>query len=101
MRTSATLLHSCLVLLVLFALSAERALHAQCTEAARNVYPGFTIGKGGWRVDTHPRRVADVNGDGMADVVGFSSTNTIVALSNGTGFTPARTPPPDSIPVSR
>ena len=26
---------------------------------------------GGWRVDRHPRFLADVTGDGPADIVGF------------------------------
>lgn len=40
----------------------------------------------GWRVDLHERRLADINGDGMADIVGFGDYGTIVALSNGSGF---------------
>lgn len=43
---------------------------------------------GGWRVGVHDREVADVNGDGMADVVGFGSSGVLVALSNGNGFDP-------------
>lgn len=42
----------------------------------------------GWRVDKHPRELADVNGDGHADVVGFGTAGTYVSygLANG-GFT--------------
>ena len=36
----------------------------------------------GWAVGTHPRHVLDMNNDGCADVLGFSSGNTLVALSN-------------------
>ncbi|AKJ03495.1 Rhs family protein [Archangium gephyra] len=43
-----------------------------------------------WRVEYHPRTLADVNGDGRADIVGFSHGGVIVALSTGTGFTPAQ-----------
>ncbi|WP_205525403.1 FG-GAP-like repeat-containing protein [Pyxidicoccus trucidator] len=41
----------------------------------------------GWRVETHPRIAADVNGDGRADIVGFANGGVYVALSTGTGFT--------------
>ena len=42
-----------------------------------------------WRVDMHPRMLADVNGDGNADVVGFGYNGVWVALSNGVnGFAP-------------
>src|SRR5262245_22731826 len=40
---------------------------------------------GGWRVDRHPRFLADVTGDGRADIVGFGDDGVYVALSNGDG----------------
>ncbi|SJN13378.1 Glycerol-3-phosphate ABC transporter, periplasmic glycerol-3-phosphate-binding protein (TC 3.A.1.1.3) [Leucobacter sp. 7(1)] len=40
----------------------------------------------GWLVGAHPRVLADVNGDGRADVVGFDNDGVTVALSTGTGF---------------
>lgn len=41
----------------------------------------------GWsRNDTFPRFVADINGDGKDDIIGFSSAGVMVALSNGNGF---------------
>ena len=40
----------------------------------------------GWTSDTTLRKMADVNGDGLADVVGFGTTGVFVALSNGSGF---------------
>ncbi len=41
----------------------------------------------GWRVESHPRLLADVNGDGRADVVGFANDVTVVGLSTGNSFT--------------
>lgn len=45
---------------------------------------------GNWRIGTHERFLADVNGDGRADVVGFGHAGVLVALSNGNGFGRAR-----------
>ena len=40
----------------------------------------------GWTSDKTLRKMGDVNGDGLADVVGFGTTGVFVALSNGSGF---------------
>ncbi|NEO84420.1 MAG: hypothetical protein F6J87_09225 [Spirulina sp. SIO3F2] len=46
----------------------------------------FTPQDGGWNsFDRNPRHLADVNGDGYADIVGFGESHTSVALSNGDG----------------
>ncbi len=50
---------------------------------------GFGYDDGGWRTDKNPRMMADVNGDGLADVVGFENGGVDVAISNGTGFNQA------------
>ncbi|MCY1022470.1 FG-GAP-like repeat-containing protein [Pyxidicoccus sp. MSG2] len=50
----------------------------------------FGYGAGGWRVDHHPRTAADLNGDGRADIIGFSYAGVRVALSTGTGFAPSQ-----------
>lgn len=50
---------------------------------------GFGTNAGGWRGNRHPRTMADVNGDGRADIVGFGEAGVFVALSNGAGFDPA------------
>jgi hypothetical protein len=42
---------------------------------------------GGWRVNRHPRELADVNGDGQADIVGFGNAGAYVSLSTGSGYT--------------
>ena len=44
----------------------------------------------GWRTDRHPRWVADMNGDGRADIVGIGGNGIQVALSSGTGFAASR-----------
>jgi len=50
---------------------------------------GFGVSAGGWTSqDKYPRTVADVNGDGRADVVGFGNAGVYVSLSTGTKFGP-------------
>ncbi|MDC8448124.1 MAG: VCBS repeat-containing protein, partial [Nitrospira sp.] len=48
--------------------------------------------KEGWRVDQHLRLLADLTGDGKADIIGFGNDDgPWIALSNGDGtFQPAR-----------
>ena len=38
-----------------------------------------------WQIDKHPRIVADLTGDGKADILGFGNTCVYVSLSNGNG----------------
>src|SRR5215207_9010276 len=40
---------------------------------------------GGWRVQRHPRFLADLTGDGCADIVGFGDGGVWVSLNNGDG----------------
>jgi hypothetical protein len=52
-------------------------------------YSGYGRSAGGWTSqDLYPRTVADVNGDGKADVVGFGIAGVYVSLSTGTAFGP-------------
>jgi hypothetical protein len=52
---------------------------------------GYTIKNGGWlSQDIHPRYLADVDGDGKADIVGFGDKNVYIAFSNGNGFESAK-----------
>jgi hypothetical protein len=44
----------------------------------------------GWRVDKHVRALADVNGDGRADLVGFGEYGVYVALGQGASFATAQ-----------
>ena len=48
---------------------------------------GTNADAGGWSSDNiYPREVADVNGDGLADIVGFSSAGVYVSLAIAEGF---------------
>lgn len=50
----------------------------------------FGTSAGGWtNYDTYPRKLVDVNGDGLPDIVGFASAGVMVALNTGTSFDPA------------
>ncbi|HEY9625068.1 MAG TPA: FG-GAP-like repeat-containing protein, partial [Crinalium sp.] len=55
-------------------------------EVFKNALAGFTPQAGGWNsFNQYPRQVADVNGDGRADVVGFGEKNVTVALGKADG----------------
>jgi hypothetical protein len=47
--------------------------------------PGLFSYDHGWRVDQHPRFVVDLNGDGIADIVGFGDAGVWTAIGNGDG----------------
>src|SRR5690606_13955587 len=49
------------------------------------VVADFGFEAGGWRVDRHPRFLADIRGIGRPDIVGFGNAGVYVALSNGDG----------------
>jgi subtilisin-like proprotein convertase family protein len=50
---------------------------------------GYGTQAGGWSSqDLYPRMVGDVNGDGLADIVGCGQRATYVSLSTGAGFGP-------------
>lgn len=46
----------------------------------------YAVNAGNWSATSHPRQVADVTGDGKADIVGFGQDGIYIALSTGTGF---------------
>ncbi len=55
-------------------------------EPATAPLAAFTIGAGGWSdQNQYPRQLADVNGDGMADIVGFENDGVAVSLAAGNG----------------
>ncbi len=49
------------------------------------VVANFAYNAGGWRVEKHPRFLADLTGDGRADIVGFGDAGVWVSLNNGNG----------------
>lgn len=54
-------------------------------QAPQLVVGNFGYAAGGWRVEMHPRFVADITGDGRADIVGFGNAGVWVSLNNGNG----------------
>ncbi|MCL2417388.1 MAG: FG-GAP-like repeat-containing protein [Bacteroidales bacterium] len=56
---------------------------ATFSAASQWVTGNLTIGSGGWYRDRHSRHAVDVNGDGIADIVGFGYHGVSVGLSNG------------------
>ena len=54
-------------------------------QAAQKVIGNFGFNAGGWRVDRHPRFLADLTGDGRADIVGFGNAGVWASLNNGNG----------------
>ncbi|MDF0584144.1 FG-GAP-like repeat-containing protein [Bradyrhizobium yuanmingense] len=50
----------------------------------------FGINDGWSSNENYPRMLADVNGDGLPDVVGFAASAVYVSLNFGTGFTAAQ-----------
>ena len=54
-------------------------------QAPQFVLANFGYEAGGWRVDKHPRFLADLTGNGRADIVGFGDAGVYIALSNGDG----------------
>ncbi|OYQ43400.1 hypothetical protein CHU94_00135 [Rhodoferax sp. TH121] len=52
-----------------------------------NWISNFGVSAGAWTdSNTQPRQIADVNGDGLPDVVGFGPNGVMVALNKGDGF---------------
>ncbi len=49
------------------------------------VIANFGYVAGGWRVDRHPRFLADTTGDGRADIVGFGNAGVYVSRANDDG----------------
>ncbi|MBC6409540.1 MAG: hypothetical protein GDA42_03645, partial [Ekhidna sp.] len=50
---------------------------------SERVVNNFGYNAGGWRVENHPRFMADTTGDGRADIVGFGNAGVYVSVNNG------------------
>ncbi|MGB9927363.1 MAG: FG-GAP repeat domain-containing protein, partial [Methanosarcina sp.] len=60
-------------------------------QAPKPVICSFGYEAGGWRVEKHPRFLADLTGDGRPDIVGFADAGVYVSFNNGDGtFKPAK-----------
>jgi hypothetical protein len=68
----------------------SRNLGSGVFEEPQLVLGNFGYDAGGWRVDKHPRFLADVTGDGRPDIVGFGNAGVYVSrnLGNGTFANP-------------
>ncbi|MBS9372109.1 FG-GAP repeat domain-containing protein [Rhodococcus sp. B50] len=49
------------------------------------VVDNFAYSAGGWRIERHPRFMADTTGDGRADIVGFGTAGVYVSRALGNG----------------
>jgi hypothetical protein len=50
------------------------------------VVNNFAVGAGGWSSqDWYPRHIADVNGDGFSDIVGFGQAGVLISFGSATG----------------
>ncbi len=58
-------------------------------QAPQLVVANFGYNAGGWRVDRHPRFLADLTGDGRADIVGFGNAGRLGRRST-TATAPSR-----------
>ena len=54
-------------------------------QAPTMVIGNFAYNAGGWRVEKHPRFLADMTGDGRLDIVGFGDDGVWVSRNNGNG----------------
>src|SRR5262249_50574217 len=71
------------------------------TAFASPTFPLSAVGpSAGWSSDdTYPRKVADVSGDGIADIVGFSSAGGIESLATAGRLSAALTSEPSALGV--
>ncbi|QNP46486.1 M10 family metallopeptidase C-terminal domain-containing protein [Sphingomonas sediminicola] len=70
----------------------QLAIQVTPFSAENLVLTAFGYSAGGWTSDDrYPREMADVNGDGRADIVGFGNDGVFVALANNSGsFLPSQ-----------
>jgi len=57
----------------------------------QSVIKNLCYGAGSWRIEQHPRLIADLTGDGKVDIIGFGDPGVFVSLNQGDGtFGPVR-----------
>ena len=54
-------------------------------QAPKLVLEDFGYNSGGWRVEKHPRFIADLTGNKTGDIVGFADGGVYIAINNGDG----------------
>ena len=54
-------------------------------QRGQSVVNNFCYNAGGWRIEKHPRFLADLTGDGRADLIGCGDAGVYVSLNNGSG----------------
>jgi hypothetical protein len=57
-------------------------------QAPKKVVDNFAYEAGGWRVEKHPRFLADLTGDKRADIIGFGTAGTWTSLNGGNAVYP-------------
>ena len=64
----------------------ELSLHNQFASSGNILVSNFAVGAGGWSSQNqYPRHVADVNGDGFNDIVGFGQAGVLVSFGSANG----------------
>lgn len=79
------------IAIAILAATTGLAAHAGDPVGAARGWLGAFDYNHGWRVDQHPRILADVNGDGMDDIIGFGGAAIFVSLSTGSQYLPPKT----------
>ena len=81
MKKKQTIIRFLMVGLILGAIlgSAIPSLADPAFQEPQLVLGSFGYEAGGWRVDKHPRFLADMTGDGRKDIVGFGDAGVYVA----------------------
>jgi len=59
--------------------------YGESFEEPNLVLPEFGYYAGNWDVQKHPRKLVDVNGDGLLDIVGFKDKGVIISYNMGLG----------------
>ncbi len=57
-------------------------------QAPQKVVDNFAYEAGGWRVEKHPRFLADITGDKRADIVGFGNAGVWASVNGGNAMFP-------------